>query len=264
MFDEPDQDRCETVAPIFGTVRTTLVDIAYEHLKEQIFARSIEPGEPIPVQVVAEQLEMSITPVREALTRAVEFGLATSDVNHGYRATHLLDSAQLHHLLDARLAIELGATRGNELHGPHWIESIGEEDVRVIAELVSKMGRVRPVDNYRQYTTFSRLDGELHGHLVRLSGNQFLMSAWEGLHYHLHVSRLYGGLGVVDYECAHREHLALVEALSARDGRLLAELCESHIRGAEVRLTSFFNLTTLSRSTLTWYSVVAGSNQTSA
>jgi DNA-binding GntR family transcriptional regulator len=89
---------------------------------------------------------------------------------------------------------------------------------------------------YRDFAAFSRQDHAFHRAVVSMSGNRFLLEAWSGLNFHLHVSRLYAGEGVIDYADALQEHDAIVDALLAGDPGRLAAAVEAHIRRAEVRL----------------------------
>jgi DNA-binding GntR family transcriptional regulator len=74
--------------------------------------------------------------------------------------------------------------------------------------------------------------------LIQLGGNPFLLTAFESLNFHLHMSRLYAGAGVADHDKAHAEHTAIIDALDQRDGLTLWRSCEDHMLGAEARLVS--------------------------
>lgn len=66
------------MTPLTAVDRRRLSDIAFDRLKEAVIRGEIAPLEKIRDVDLAERLGLSRTPVREALTRLVEIGLAES------------------------------------------------------------------------------------------------------------------------------------------------------------------------------------------
>ncbi|WP_195760682.1 GntR family transcriptional regulator [Agromyces kandeliae] len=217
--------------------RPSRVDEAFDFIAERIFAQDVRPGDFLRIDAIAGELDMSITPVREALNRIAAVGLAQADANRGYRVAPLLDTSAFHRLFSARHAIEMAAARGTDDQPNRWVRDLDRADVDRLGELVDRMGTIEHDSSYQQYSEYSRLDGLLHREFMRLSGNEFLLTAWQSLHFHMHVSRLYTGVGVIDFDEAQAEHHALVDALRERDGELFVFLCDKHIRRAEQRLS---------------------------
>jgi DNA-binding GntR family transcriptional regulator len=69
-----------------------------------------------------------------------------------------------------------------------------------------------------------------------MSGNRFLIEAWDNLHFHLHVGRLYAGTGVFDFREGLKEHRAIVDALAAGSKEEPIRLLKEHIKHAQSRL----------------------------
>lgn len=224
-----------TVPTASSSARKSRVDEAFDFIVEQIFAQEARPGDFLRIDALAADLQMSITPVREALNRVAAVGLAQADANRGYRVAPLLDPGAFHRLFAARHAIETAAARGADSEPFAWVDALTEEDLAGLDSIVTRMGS-QNAPSYAAYSEFSRLDGALHRELIRLSGNEFLYAAWQSLHFHLHVSRLYGDAGIVDFDEAQHEHRSLVDSLVDRDGELFTFLCDKHIRRAEARL----------------------------
>lgn len=217
--------------------RLSRVDEAFDYIAEKIFAREVEPGSYLRIDALAAELDMSITPVREALNRIAAVGLALADANRGYRVAPLLDSTAFLKLFSARHSIEMAAARGADDRPLAWVTGTTQTDIDALRRQIDEMESAGDVSSYQDYSRFSRSDAELHRRFVTLSGNEFLLTAWESLHFHLHVSRLYSGVGVIDFDDAQKEHRALVDALAERDGELFVFLTDKHIRQAERRLS---------------------------
>ena len=60
--------------PLNRINRDNLTNQVYQQIKEAIMSGHFQPGERLPIRKVAEQLGISITPVREALLKLVSFG----------------------------------------------------------------------------------------------------------------------------------------------------------------------------------------------
>jgi DNA-binding GntR family transcriptional regulator len=66
-------------------------DKAYELLKQRVVGGTYAPGEQMKEEHLARELDISRTPVRAALKRLVEDGLATWDPNRGVRVAEWND-----------------------------------------------------------------------------------------------------------------------------------------------------------------------------
>ena len=105
--------------------------------------------------------------------------------------------------------------------------------------LVDQMRATRGGTVYHDYREFMALDHQFHQALVRSARNPFLLDSWEGLHVHLHLSRLYTGIGLFDREDSGREHQAILEALQKGDNHAAANLLGHHIKRVGQSMQSF-------------------------
>ena len=83
----------------------------YEHILRQIIEVQIEPGERINVTKIAEQLQISRTPIRSAMDQLVKDGLIKRVSDRGYQVTPI-NMADCFNLCDARKILE-GTAAGN-------------------------------------------------------------------------------------------------------------------------------------------------------
>lgn len=207
--------------------RLTFADEAYEAIVEAIFDRRLEPGAQLTVRGLADELDMSTTPIREALTRAAAQRLVVQVSNRGCTVTPLLDDVGYHQLFGVRRQLEEYAVGTADPVEPA---------VAHLVDLARVMPHMEHGEVYRAFHDFNAADREFHLTLVRMAGNPFLDRAWSELHFHLHVGRLYTGSGVIDFGEALREHAAIADAVQLGDMQAAAALATRHIDNAEQRL----------------------------
>lgn len=208
----------------------SLADIAYNALVKAIVNQDFEPGSQLSIDGLARQLAMSNTPVREALMRANGERLVQQKTNHGFVVAALLTPKELHQLFDLRHLLEIHALNLAVLPNP----VIGQ-----INSLVDQMADTSDGAVYDDYKEFLILDHDFHRALVQLSGNSFVVKAWEDLHVHLHLSRLYKGVGLIDRNDSVGEHRTILKALQEEDKAAAVALLSHHIRRVEERIGAF-------------------------
>src|ERR1700738_3156914 len=91
--------------------RQTLTDSVYEAVTELVVDQHIEAGARVNIDLVARQLKVSPTPVREALARLEMDGLVVKEPLRGYTVTPMLDTKSLNDLYDVRRLLEPFAAR---------------------------------------------------------------------------------------------------------------------------------------------------------
>ena len=89
----------------------SLYEQVYQALRSAILTGQLAPGDRLVETQLAEWLQVSRTPLREALRQIQQEGLATADVSGGLRVTTITatDAADLY---DCRLALECLAVAG--------------------------------------------------------------------------------------------------------------------------------------------------------
>ena len=88
----------------------TMAEAALERLREAIILGEIRPGTHLRLEEVAQQLGMSISPIREAVRQLEALGLAEHVPHHGAKVVRL-EVEELRELFSIRLALEGMALR---------------------------------------------------------------------------------------------------------------------------------------------------------
>jgi DNA-binding GntR family transcriptional regulator len=87
-----------------------MAEVAADELQEAILSGELPPGAPLRLEDLAQSLEMSISPVREAVRRLETLGLAVHVPHRGARVAELAIE-DLHDAYEVRLALETLAVR---------------------------------------------------------------------------------------------------------------------------------------------------------
>lgn len=189
-----------------------------ERIREMIIQDELPPGAPIRERALSERLDVSRTPLREALKILSAEGLVELHPNRGAvvaapRAAEIRELLQLLGVLEA-FAAELAC------------EAIGDAE---LAEL-----RALHFEMLAAYTRGDRLgyfrrNQEIHLGLVRASRNQALIAHHRVLNARVYRARYICNLKTQRWESAIKEHELILEALGRRDGRALSEILRRHV-----------------------------------
>jgi DNA-binding GntR family transcriptional regulator len=196
-----------------------------EHIKQLLLDRILDgtykPGERLIELQIANELNTSQSPVREAFRYLEALGVVDTETYKGTRVRviterELKESSQIRAVLE-----ELAANQAApNLKGK--VEPLREES-RLFVEAAKK----------KDFALYSKHDIEFHRIIVEASDNKLLLNIWESVvlesRFRLTLSRI-GKTHIHDFANAH---LPVIDALDKGDGaeagRLLKELiCEFH------------------------------------
>jgi DNA-binding GntR family transcriptional regulator len=197
---------------------------------EAIVNQKFEPGSQVNIDTLARHLKMSNTPVREALMRATGERLVTQQSNRGFIVTDILRPSELKELFEVRFLIEVHSLETGEIAG---------ETIDRLEQLVEHMDTAQDGLLYKEFKDYLRDDHLFHRTIVSLANNSLLIKSWEGLHVHLHLSRLYTGVGLFDRSSSAREHRHIVEALRLDNRAQAVEMLSQHILDVRNRMLDF-------------------------
>jgi DNA-binding GntR family transcriptional regulator len=212
--------------------RQMLAGEVYEYIKTQLMDQQIQPGVRINIDKLARQLQISQTPIREALARLEAEGLVTKEPLRGYSSTPLLDPSSFQQLYEMRLLLEPAAAR-------KAAQNTSEVDLLLLEQQVLAMQAVNIGETYKEYRQFSAADAAFHSIVARTSGNTFLQDALERLHAHLHLYRLYFHTGIAIETIS--EHREILSALQQHNPEVAFTAMARHLQLAQRRLTQGFH-----------------------
>ncbi len=212
--------------------RLTLTDDVYESVKALIMDHVIAPGAKVTIDVLARSLDVSPTPVREALARLESDGLVTKRPLQGYTTSALLTPEEFEELFELRLLLEpAAAALAAERASAERVELVKTEAHRVVPTS-------GPAMTYEEYKAFSAQDAKFHDAVAAASGNTMLRDSLTRLHPHLHLNRLH-------YPSAKAgstfpEHQKVAAAIAAGQPEAAAEAMREHLVRSRVRHGQIF------------------------
>jgi DNA-binding GntR family transcriptional regulator len=194
---------------------------AYQRIRAMIFDGSIPPDTTLVEAQLVRLLEMSRTPIREALHRMETEGLIEALPRGGF-AVVTLTGEDLQNLYQIRAVLEGLAA-----------ETAASRSTRVaIAQLEDLYDEMDVAVESRDDETLIRLNREFHRTIASASGNRHLEAMLDDIK---GVFERFRSDAVADdarRSTAHSEHRALIEALKARDGAEARRVAEKHVHRA--------------------------------
>src|ERR1051326_1205838 len=136
-----------------------LVEDVYEAIFNKLMALEIAPGARITVDGLVRELEVSQTPIREALGRLEGEGLVVKTHLVGYSAAPQITRRHFDELYEMRLLLEPDAARVAA-------RRINEDNMRKLTETAEQMRRLDGGRERLKYSGFARLDADLHDQIL--------------------------------------------------------------------------------------------------
>jgi DNA-binding GntR family transcriptional regulator len=210
--------------PLPTLSRARASDSIFDILRERILARAFLPGDRLDVRALADQLGVSLTPVKDAMTRLAAQGLVEVRPRSGTFVADLSPDA-VAETFEIRRALEC-------LAAEHVVSRLTPDLLSRFEAIVKAMER--PVSSERDRAEHERKNVELHTLLVDTSGNRRLAELYRSLNAHLTIARIHSRRtpDAARLKQERREHRAIVDAMAARDAARLVDVLDRHIRRA--------------------------------
>ena len=208
-----------------------LADDVYGAIFNKLLSLEIAPGARITVDGLVRELEVSHTPIREALGRLEGEGLVVKTHLVGYSAAPQITRRHFDELYQLRLLLEPDAAR-------RAAAQITEAGMRKLTETAERMRKQTGTRGRLSYSAFARLDAELHDQILELAGNDLVRDTLAHLHTHFHIFRLMFNARVTDE--ALTEHESLLVALSSGDAAGAERAMHEHIEHSRERMLMAF------------------------
>lgn len=199
--------------------------LAYEEIKRLILDGKLSGDMPISENVLANMLDISRTPVRDALRRLEMDGFVRVIPNQGV-VIREVSISEVKEIYDMRIALEEFVVR-------ELADGLSDEDFRNLEAILKKQ---EEACEKRDAVAFHEEDRKFHDYLMRAYGNAMitnfiarLRDRIEGIN--VNMLKTPGNM-----QLFYGEHKRIFEALRKRSGEEAAKEMDEHLKGGKTRL----------------------------
>lgn len=211
-------------SPITPLQRKSLAQLVQAELERQILNGELAAGERLNEVALAQRLEVSRGPVREALRSLEAAGLVSFEKNRG-AAVRVISAEAAMEIYELRAAMEALACR-------RAAKRAAPRDVEGLHPLVDRMDAAAAHNDVRR---FNAANITFHERLVELSGSRELAVAYRRLVGNLTLFRLRTLAAEGALAESNAEHRRIVECIAARDAGAAAQIMQEHIESSSRR-----------------------------
>lgn len=193
----------------------------YKNIRDLILNKQIKQGERIPEADIAKSLNVSKTPVREAVRRLAWEGLITIEPNK---------SATVRCLSESTIR-DLAAVRWqhDKLNIPLVVYNGSNKEFDKLQEFAEKCyGHNERGDLYGRH----KYDAKFHMYLYEIGGNQILCEVHRHLELLVSLWQVYNVLDPSDMKEGLMQHFDIIEGLRKRDADSALKALYEHYQGA--------------------------------
>jgi DNA-binding GntR family transcriptional regulator len=185
---------------------TLIKDQIYDRIKKEILSGSISPGSRVLEGRLAKQVNVSRTPVREALHVLEMEGFLESFPRVGYRVRQItwMEAIEINEI---RAVLEPLAVK----------KAIESEDQSYIGELEEVLKKTENAASQNQINSFLQYDAEFDEIIVRASGMKTLVDVWATLRHRLKLYRMGAQDSLETMMRSIKGHWKILECLKTKD-----------------------------------------------
>jgi len=158
---------------------STVTDIIYNFMESAILSSKIEPGQKINATNIAEALNVSVTPVRNAIKQLASVGLLSENENGKNYCAFNISEKMLTEVFDARRMLEGSAA----YICAHRLALIDTSELRRLAEVHHSLWQAFYDGDTSLFNRRQRVDIDraFHNLLVQFTDNQYLINYYASL-----------------------------------------------------------------------------------
>ena len=207
----------------------SLQEQVYQALKQIILKGDLPSGERVVETKLAQQLQVSRTPIREAIGQLKREKLIVPRSNGGFRVATLSvrDAVQLY---DCRIALE-------QLSIKNACEQITSKQLKQLEEYVLQAEKlVQSKYSKSNYLKLLEVDYQFHHLIAESSGNQWLLTLLEQVFDMMRLLRVYTTQHNPEVLEIRLEHRQIYEAIALQDSDSAQTTIKEHLIASKARV----------------------------
>mgnify|MGYP001627273701 CR=1 FL=1 len=206
-------------AEVISIPRAALHEQVAQRLRQMLVEGRIAPGAKLNERELSELLQVSRTPLREAIKMLAAEGLVELVPNRGAIAVSLTEEDVLN-TFEVMAGLE-------GLSGELAAQRITDAE---LAEIQAMQFEMMAAYTRRDLSTYYGLNARIHRAINAAAKNPVLATVYEQVNARLQALRFRSNQDGEKWKNAVREHEKMIEALAARDGVAMREVLTAHLR----------------------------------
>ena len=228
--------------PLRPIVLSSIHEEVQKRIKEYILTNELRPGDFIPSEpLLAKQLGVSRTVVREGLRSLESLGVIGSRRGAGryvnsFNLDPIIDNLSYSMLFDTEDMQEIIAVRERLEAGfiAEAIEAMGEATLNQLRDWINKMRQKAAAGQ-----DFLEEDLAFHDAIYQVTGNRLLvklLDVFEAVYHNLRDQSLFTPQLPEELDAKLQDHVAILQAIEAKDTELAQRRMIAHFDGIKERL----------------------------
>ena len=214
---------------------TNLNDAVYEVLREHILRHQFAPGQRLNLHQLEDVLQVSRTPLKNALTRLEVEGLVEIRPRRGTYVT-TISAARLEETYKIRSAFELYVALC-------LFKYLRPDDMDFFDALQTRLDELANDGDWPAVIhEYLQLDRQLHERLVMCGGTPRMVELFQQMNVHMQVTRLIDHYQPRDFEMMQFEHEQILAALHAGSPERLSASLLNHLEASRLRAVHYAQL----------------------
>lgn len=202
---------------------------AFLILRDKILNEEYTKGQKLNEVTLAKALEISRTPIREALKQLELEGLVQSIPNKGVYVIGF-SPRDIDDMFEIRLALEGLAIQ-------LAIERMDDEHLKVIKEVYTTMEFYTQIDDAKKV---SELNIQFHNSIYQATQSKYFAQLLKDINYYVSVTSRHSILRPQRLDTAIVEHKAILDAIISKDKTLAKKMIKRHIRATQMLVRQYF------------------------
>ena len=211
-------------------ISPTIKDQVYAILKAEICSGVHKDGQRLHENELATRLNVSRSPVREALRQLASDGLVLELPNKGVFVKELTPE-DIENIFEVRLLLENYAIR----RSPGFLTETAVEEYNRFRDRLEKLHAAGDIAGYTE------IDGQIHNLIVQLSGNSVAMFVYSKISSLAEKFRAISLLGKQRFDESVDEHLGIIGHILNRETEQAAALNERHLDRAKREIIEYLS-----------------------
>jgi DNA-binding GntR family transcriptional regulator len=206
-------------AEIVAIPRANLHEHVAQRLRQMLVEGRIPPGAKLNERELSEVLDVSRTPLREAIKRLAAEGLVELLPNRGAIAL-ALDESDVLNTFEVMAGLEA-------LSGELAAQRITDSE---LAEIKAMQFEMMAAYTRRDLSNYYRLNSQIHGAINAAAKNPVLTMTYNQVNARLQALRFRSNQDGEKWKRAVKEHERMIDALAAHDPRAMREVLLTHLQ----------------------------------